>query len=256
MCDRARKNARSLVLWFGAVARWFYKNATVLAWLGKAIDRFERWKKGKAQASTMPPFDLTSRRPGVIGQELYVLLLVAVMGGALVSWGRLGTVMRWAAGILAFVVLYEQALIMIKDVAYRPDTKHDRLGPIFEVQRVTRWALMALLSVAQIVLAFAVLIRWNAAQFWVARPGVGVDCTLAEVGRPSVTSLYQSFLTLTTLGFGDIQPTCALAELLVIAELSFFVMLVLLKLPIAVGGIRVRQWEPPPPESEKFRPET
>ena len=89
-----------------------------------------------------------------------------------------------------------------------------------------RWVLLTILNIAQVVLAFAVLIRYCGSHF---RPVVS----------DFLTAVYASAVTFMTLGYGDILPCAPTGRVVILAELCFFLFMLALKLPAAVSVMRV-----------------
>lgn len=56
-----------------------------------------------------------------------------------------------------------------------------------------------------------------------------------------ITAIYQSTLTVTTLGYGDIKPAAWQQKVLVIGQLLYFVMFFVLLFPIVLTGIKARE---------------
>jgi len=56
-----------------------------------------------------------------------------------------------------------------------------------------------------------------------------------------LTALYQSFLTFTTLGYGEIHPATGWGRALITVELLFFLIFLGLRLPLAVSVMRVKE---------------
>jgi hypothetical protein len=78
------------------------------------------------------------------------------------------------------------------------------------------------------VLCFAILFLYSGLQF---NPSIS----------DPVTALYQSALTFTTLGYGEITPVSNIAKWIVIFELAFFILFIGLKFPVAISMFRVKQ---------------
>ena len=82
--------------------------------------------------------------------------------------------------------------------------------------------LIALLNLYEVTQAFAVLFLWY---------GGGWEPAIES----SITAFYQSMLTFTTLGYGDIKPITETTQLLVVAQLTYFLFFFVMVLPIVLS---------------------
>jgi hypothetical protein len=57
----------------------------------------------------------------------------------------------------------------------------------------------------------------------------------------SLTALYHTVVTITTLGYGDIHPISDTAKWLVIAQLGYFMLFAFLVFPIALTAFRTKE---------------
>ena len=95
----------------------------------------------------------------------------------------------------------------------------------FYVYDFQRWMILTLLGAIEIILCFSELILYNSSSF------VNLD------RHPIINSLYFSTVTFITLGYGDIHPDPKgfIGQILVMAELFFFFILLVVKIPFAVS---------------------
>jgi hypothetical protein len=84
------------------------------------------------------------------------------------------------------------------------------------------------MNIAEIALYFGVLYL---------KVGVGFSDQISD----RLTALYQSLLTFTTLGYGEIHPVSQSAKLLVMFQLIYFIIFVLLVVPVVFSAVRVKE---------------
>lgn len=115
-------------------------------------------------------------------------------------------------------------------------TLRELLGPInhkengeyrLYIRNSVRWFIYAFINVFIVILCYSILFLKFGNQF------------TPNINKP-LTAFYHSIMTFTTLGYGDIKPTCDLSKTIVISELIYFIMVVLGKIPIAASVIKVR----------------
>ena len=113
---------------------------------------------------------------------------------------------------------------LLRDVIHAPLTTVD--GTI-AIRSGPRWMVLALLGAVQVATCFAViLLKW------------GHDFK-PPISDPT-TALYQSAVTFTTLGYGEITPATQTGKIIVLSELCFFFVVFAARLPLAVSVLRVR----------------
>ena len=117
---------------------------------------------------------------------------------------------------------------LLRDAIDSPTIHRDDAGGYIRIRNRPRWLLLAFLGVLQIPTCFAILLLHWGAEF---RPPI---CD-------PMTALYQSLLTFTTLGYGDILPATAWGKALISVELLFFLIFLGLRLPLAVSVMRVKE---------------
>jgi hypothetical protein len=160
--------------------------------------------------------------------ELWLLFLIACLCYALQQ--------KFCPPALAYgisvYVLFDSVGVTFRDVVVSPIQNIDDKGSFISIDSPSRWLLTSLINVFMVVAAFAILFLEYGIQF---QPRI-VD---------TMTALYFSVVTFTTLGYGDIHPLCATGKGLVIVELSYFLFFLAVKLPIAVSVIRIETRDKP-----------
>jgi hypothetical protein len=125
--------------------------------------------------------------------------------------------------------LFDILIATIRDLFVGPQLAEPKDGYLhISVKDSLRWLILAILNVLQMVLCFAILFLYSGLQF---NPSIS----------DPVTALYQSALTFTTLGYGEITPVSNIAKWIVIFELAFFILFIGLKFPVAISMFRVKQ---------------
>jgi hypothetical protein len=162
--------------------------------------------------------------------DLYMVANTAVYIWILVLWRHIEVVGSLATliSILAALRLLEVTVVILWDVY--PNKTCDATGrPYKEVSGKTRWLLLTFFTVSHVVLCFAILYRYSGRSF---EPEI----------RDSMTAVYQSLLTLTTLGYGDISPKAdaVFVKAVVVWELALFLLLLVVRLPMAVSLTEVK----------------
>ena len=156
-------------------------------------------------------------------RELFVVLLVLLPTLLLFSLESTCFWLPWIGGIGLLNVFSA----ILRDVIVAPQKYRDDKGGFILVRSRLRWMLIAPLQAYSIIICFAMLLLYYGKSF---------DPNIAD----HITALYQSALTFTTLGYGDIQPICNEGKILVVLELLFFFFFIGIKLPIAASVVRVR----------------
>ncbi len=136
-----------------------------------------------------------------------------------------------AATCFAAYVLLDALRAGLRDTIISLTEHRDHEGEYISIRNRPRWLILALLGAVEIILAFAILIRSNAKDFKVAECLPPID---------ALAAVYQSTLTFTTLGYGEIIPRTSLGRFLVTAELIYFLLFLSVRLPVAVAVARVR----------------
>ena len=124
--------------------------------------------------------------------------------------------------------LYNIILSAGKDLIENPIINEINEGEYFiEISSPVRWLLMTMVNVFQVVLCFSFIFLVYGQQF---KPPI----------KDSVTAIYQSLLTFTTLGYGEITLICNSGKKIVIAELSYFIGFLALKLPVVLSAFKIK----------------
>jgi len=155
--------------------------------------------------------------------EVWVLCLVAVLFLCLVV-GYHGNIVIWW---VAFYILLDALGATVRDIV-GPLSRRDADGGYVLIYDGVRWLLMAAINVIQVVLCFAVFALHYGKDF---KPAI----------LDSVTAIYFSAVTFLTLGYGDVVPRSPQTKALVVWELLTFLVFLVVKLPIAVSVIRVKE---------------
>ncbi len=130
------------------------------------------------------------------------------------------------AVFFSFYVLFDSVGGTLRDIIESPALNLDpKDGPVISIGNPSRWLLATLLNVILVILSFSILFLYYGNQF---EPKV----------TDSVTALYMSIQTLTTLGYGDIFPVCSIGKKLVFCEILFSLFILTIKIPIAVSVIK------------------
>jgi hypothetical protein len=130
--------------------------------------------------------------------------------------------------VIAFYGLLDVLGATLRDVVVAPQVHRDREGGYIPIRDRLRWLLLVPLNVVEVVLCFAIFLLYYGNQF-------------KPVIADSLTALYQSALTFTTLGYGDFTPTGRAGQIVVSLELVFFMVFLAVKLPIAISVIRIKE---------------
>lgn len=174
----------------------------------------------------------------LLGLETFILFVAVRPGGP------------WIWPALAIWGLVDVFGATLRDLVIASSLHRDEEGPYILVQDPIRWMLMVPLTLLQVVLCHGILFLSAGARFG---PHPITD---------PVSALYQSLVTFTSLGYGDYIPNAGdtVAKLIVISELSFFLLFLAIKLPLALSIVRVRgggtgAFAQPQPEPEPAEPE-
>lgn len=131
--------------------------------------------------------------------------------------------------ILASYRLFDMLVNVARMIFIESSTTHDQKGQyiIVEARNVERWIILNIVNIYEIIMCFSVIFL-----FW------GKDfCD--DINSP-LTAIYQSFLTLTTLGYGEIHADGNISKLLVILQLAYFIVFILLVAPLVFSSIRAK----------------
>ena len=210
---------KSIVVWIVAFFSNFLKLLVPLYWYGFFFKRKRKTNECCLQKLCYAEINLTG-----IEVELWVFLLIilevmALRFSEIRDWNHFSF---WVAiyGLINILgVTFDELLEPIKrEAGYVP------------IRNASRWLILTGINVFQIILCFSILINSYGYQF------VG-DCGSINEWD---TALYQSFVTFTTLGYGEYVPICLKSRTIVIAEVCFFLLMIGFKLPMAISVIKVR----------------
>lgn len=134
--------------------------------------------------------------------------------------------------LFATYILLDVLRSVLRDTVISLCDHRDADGEYISIRNRPRWLILTLLGAFQIILAFAILIKWN--------PGEFNNLPQADW----VAALYLSTVTFTTLGYGDITPNSTIGRCIVTTELFYFLLFLAVRLPIAVAVARVEVKRP------------
>lgn len=152
----------------------------------------------------------------VYGSTWFILTAGTLAAIHFADWTAETTAVRW----IAWLCTYRVATLGHSVLCY---VLLDQLRAV-RLRNTETWFLMSILTVGEIVQCFAVIIFATGAQW---------DPNVQDVGM----AFYQSVVTITTLGFGDISPTTGLTRFIIVAELFYFVLIVVLLLPMLLTSL-------------------
>lgn len=155
--------------------------------------------------------------------EVWVLFLIAGLFICLLLGGP-GDILIWW---VAFYILIDALGATVRDIV-APLHHRDNQGGYILVYDAVRWLLMAAINVAQVILCFAVFALHYGHQF-------------APAVLDPISAVYFSAVSFLTLGYGDIVPNSPQTKMLVFWELLTFLIFLVVKLPIAVSVVRVKE---------------
>ena len=135
--------------------------------------------------------------------------------------------------LIVFVAIYRVLDILAKigimifkdSEVIKSDTGHYIFLP---TRNPERWVILILLNIFEIVMCYAVLCLKFGNNF------------CQKITDP-ITAIYQSMLTFTTLGYGEITPQNAISKIIVITQLGFFILIVLLVAPRIFSLLRTER---------------
>ncbi len=153
------------------------------------------------------------------------MIVLLVLQGLILVYGKPDGYVMWLVGVYGLVDVLS---VTLRDIVVSPRLHRDKEGGYIQVRDRLRWLLMIPLNLVQVVVCFAILFMYYGDQF------------APHIEEP-LTALYQSALTFTTLGYGDIRPACGGGRVIVCLELAFFLVFVAIKLPVAISVVRVKE---------------
>jgi hypothetical protein len=158
--------------------------------------------------------------------ELYVLICVILITTVFILIPKTHYIFFCVLIIISIYRLFDIWItsLIILFITYESDS-----GRYYITTRdPRRWISLALINVYEIILCFSVLFLAFGSGFY--RPILD-----------KLTALYQSSVTITTLGYGEIYAINSCAKILVISQLFYFIMFFLLVLPRIFSSIQVKE---------------
>jgi hypothetical protein len=174
-----------------------------------------------------------------VAEAWVALLLLIVIVGLMMTGG--GKVAWWVVAS-AIYVLMDSVGSVIRDVVISPTHYRDENGPYISVYDGTRWLVLGLLNVVEVILCFAILFLLYGQQFF---PAI----------EDATTAIYFSSVTFISLGYGDIRPICTSAKTLVCCEIFTFLLFLVIRVPAAVSILRVKEERTGPQIHQRKRTE-
>jgi len=173
----------------------------------------------KKDSSTEPSF--------VAERYVLSLALVVTVGLFLLKYISFFSWLIVAIAIFRLLdILVKIGIMIFKDsVRIENDTGHYIFLP---TRNPERWVILNLINIFEIVMCYAVLYLKFGSYF----------CD--NIDDP-ITAIYQSILTFTTLGYGEIAPKYAISKIIVITQLGFFILIVLLVAPRIFSLLRTEK---------------
>ena len=152
--------------------------------------------------------------------DLYVISWVALLSVALFAATPGGALMIFLAVVrVVDIVSYQLCVVLV-------DSQPKKWG----LRSVERSLLLALINLYEIAVAYAILYL-----------SIGHVITKSRTPIASaLQSLYFSFVTMTTLGYGEFWPADDLTRGLVICQLSTEVLYIAAVLPVLVGSLAIK----------------
>jgi len=206
-------NRSLLVACVTGVVKFVYVRLTPVPYLRRLYD----WRH-KASSESRQEF-----HPARLA-EVYIIAFLALL---IVLFAALPRSCAWLTVTFAGFRLYDVLFATMRDVFVLPDGFKNDEGEYIPHRGFRRWIICALINLATTVVAFAS-----------AYYRFGNEFNPSIAGR--MTALYYSVVTMTTLGYGDIKPATEWGQGLVVVQLAFFVLYVLLMLPMVLSAVRAK----------------
>lgn len=159
--------------------------------------------------------------------EVYILGWFVLIGAGLILLPSSSSVFI----ILVILCIYRLLDILVgigRIFFIEREHRKDEMGHYLLIRHVGRWAILNLINVFEIILYFSVLFLYL---------GSGFQEEIKDV----LTAFYQSILTITTLGYGEIHADSKASKILVICQLFYFLLYLLLILPRVFASIRTKE---------------
>ncbi len=146
----------------------------------------------------------------------------------LISVSDTSSILMRILSILAIFRLFDLLVGLGRIIFIEREQRLDTQGHYLLVRDVSRWTILTFLHLIEISLYFGILYLKN---------GHGFDEQILDW----ITAIYQSVLTFTTLGYGEIHAHSSYAKILVILHLFYFMAFVLLIIPFIFSAIRAKE---------------
>lgn len=165
--------------------------------------------------------------------DIWILLALALQVLALNCWADLSAGVRTFLMGFSIYFLFDSFCATMRDVILSPNIYAGAL----RVYNRQRWLFLTFLTAIQVVLSFAVIMLYYGTEF-------------TETVTEPMRAVYLSSVTFISLGYGDILPRqdSSIGQMIVISELFFFILLLALKVPLAVGMVRVSDFDEENPD--------
>ena len=161
--------------------------------------------------------------------EVYVLFLALIVSIGLFSMKYL-SLFSWVIVTIAIFrildIFVKIGIMIFKDSERIQSNTGNYI--FLPTRNPERWIILNLINIFEIVMCYAVLYLKFGNYF-------------CEKINDPITAIYQSILTFTTLGYGDITPKSAISKIIVISQLGFFILIVLLVAPRIFSLLRVEK---------------
>lgn len=152
--------------------------------------------------------------------EVWIFFLVIVQIFVLFSFSS----EHWGKPWVAVYGLLDALGALLRDMVWSPACPGDHA---IHIRDPRRWLMLAVFNIVLIVLSFANIYHFFHDDF-------------CKPPSQAVTALYQSAITFSTLGYGDITPITHQGEVIVIAELAFFLLFLVVRLPLGIAAFTVK----------------
>ena len=203
----------------GKTAARHSRNLPLFSWTRRLVNLWMRFNT----TSVLPRLLRVDRDLFV---DLYLIFMIPLLVGLLLLW-PLGREVAWLSWLPVFSVVLAAWMLQETACVTLFDLVRDR-----PIRGKKRWMLATLPTVAHVVLCFAILFLWLGDHF-------------APRITDWLTAIYASVTTFSTLGYGDIRPApgSVWGMVIVICEQSLFLILVVIRVPMAISMLRVRDVE-------------
>jgi len=160
--------------------------------------------------------------------ESYILIRLLIVSIWFSLLQDAGSVSCYVLSVICILMLCDLLAGNAKILLIEREERSDEQGHYILVRDVSRWLILVFINLGEIALYFSVLYFWLGDGFCLP-----IDDRL--------TALYQSLLTFTTLGYGEISPRSSGAKMLVILNLVYFMIFVFLVVPVVLSVVRAKE---------------